>query len=166
MRVRLVRLSAPAVVLATAAAMPAAASSVGTTMPVTALTVTACAVAATPLAFGTLNQLNGSANDSQTTLVVTCTPGTTYDVGLDAGAHASGGVRHMTPVAGAASIPYVLYTTAGRTTTWGNTVGTDTVNATATVTPTTLTVYGRVPAGTAPVAVGAYADLVTVTVTF
>ena len=159
-----VQLSTAALLLAVAA--PAAASSVGATMPVTALTITACAVVATPLAFGTLNQLGGASNDSQTTLVVTCTPGTTYDVGLDNGAHASGNVRHMNPVIGSSTIPYALYSNAARTTAWGNTVGTDTLNATAAILPTTLTVYGRVPAGTPPVVAGAYADLVTVTVTF
>lgn len=144
----------------------ASASAVGTTMPVTAITVNACAAVATPLVFGTLNQLGGGTNDSQATVVVTCTPGTSYDVGLDNGAHASGGVRHMTPTVGTAFVPYALYTNAARTTVWGNTVGSSTVSGTAGVLPTTLTVYGRVPAGFTPVAADAYADVVTVTVTF
>lgn len=144
----------------------ASASTVGTTMPVTAVTVNACAVVATPLVFGTLNQISGSANDSQSTVTVTCTPGTSYDVGLDNGAHAAGGVRYMTPAVGSGTIPYALYTSATRTTAWGNTVGTDTVNHTAGALPTTLTVYGRVPAGAPPVGAGAYSDLVTVTVSF
>lgn len=135
-------------------------------MPVTALTVNACAVVASPLVFGTLNQLNGGNNDSQTSVVVTCTPGTVYDVGLDNGAHASGGVRHMTPTLGSSTIPYAIYSNASRSTAWGNTVGTNTVNGTAGVLPATLTVYGRVPAGAAPVAADAYTDAVTVTVTF
>ena len=144
----------------------ASASSTGTVMPVTSLTVNACAVVAAPLVFGTINQLNGLPNDSQTTVVVTCTPGTVFDVGMDNGAHASGGVRHMAPTLGSASIPYVLYSNNARTTVWGNTVGTSTVNGTAGVLPTTLTVYGRVPAGTTPVIADAYTDAVTVTVTF
>lgn len=148
-----------------ALAAPAAASSVGTTMPVTALSVNACAVVATPMVFGTLNQLNGSANDSQASITVTCTPGTTYDVGLDDGAHASGGTRRMVPVIGSSAIPYGLFTNAARSTAWGATVGTNTVSNTAGVLPATLTVYGRVPVGT-PVPAGAYADLVTVTVVF
>ena len=154
--------------VALAAMLPAAASAstVGTTMPVTAVTVNACAVVATGLVFGTLNQISGTANDSQSTITVTCTPGTSYDVGLDNGAHAAGGVRYMTPAVGSGTIPYALYTSAARMTGWGNTVGTDTVNHTAGVLPTTLTVYGRVPAGAPPVAAGAYADLVPVTVTF
>ena len=149
-----------------AQAAGAQASTVGTTMPVSSLTINACAVVATPLVFGTLNQLGGTPNDSQSTVVVTCTPGTVYDVGLDNGAHAVANVRYMAPVIGSATIPYALYTNASRTTAWGNTVGTNTVNGTAGVLGTTLTVYGRVPASAPPVAANAYADLVTVTVTF
>jgi spore coat protein U-like protein len=144
----------------------AVAGTVGTTMPVTAVTVSACAVAASPLVFGTLNQLNGGANDSQTTVTVTCTPGTPYDVGLDQGAHATGGVRRMAGTLGSASIPYMLYSNASRSAVWGNTVGTNTVGGTAGLLPSTLTVYGRVPAGTPAVAADAYSDAVTVTVTF
>lgn len=147
-------------------AQGALASSVGTTMPVTALTVNACAVAATPLVFGTLNQLNGSPNDSQTTVVVTCTPGTAYDVGMDNGTHATAGVRQMAPTIGSSKVPYVLYSNASRTVAWGNTVGTNTVTGTAGTIPATLIVYGRVPAGFTPVAADAYSDVVTVTVTF
>lgn len=144
----------------------ASASTVGTTMPVTALVLNACAVVATPLVFGTLNQINGTPNDSQTTVVVTCTPGTNYDVGLDNGAHASGGVRYMTPTIGSAQIPYALYSNATRTTAWGNTVGTNTVAGTAGILPATLTVYGRVAGNATPVVADVYTDLVTVTVTF
>lgn len=150
------------------ASLPGAAlaSSTGTTMPVTALTVNACAVAATPLVFGTLNQLGGTPNDSQSSVVVTCTPGTPYEVALDRGAHAVGTVRYMAPAIGAGTVPYSLYSNASRTTAWGNTSGTDTVSGTAGLLPTTLTVYGRVPAGAALVAANTYADVVTVTVTF
>lgn len=156
------------VCLVAAVAAPAAAqaSTVGTTMPVTSLTINACAVVATPLVFGTLNQFGGTPNDSQSTVVVTCTPGTVYDVGLDNGAHPAAGVRQMQPVIGTGPIPYSLSSNAARTTAWGNTIGTNTVNGTAGLLPTTLTVYGRVPANAPPVAANAYADLVTVTVTF
>lgn len=163
------RQSVRAVAMALAVALTphaATASSVGTTMPVTALTVNACVVAATPLVFGTLNQVGGTPNDTQATVVVTCTPGTTYDIGMDNGAHASGGVRHMAPTIGSAVVPYALFTNVSRTTSWGNTVGTNTVSGTAGVLPATLTVYGRVPAGFTPVVADAYSDVVTVTVTF
>lgn len=144
----------------------ASASTATGTMPVTAITLNACAVAAQPLVFGTLNQITGSANDGQTTVVVTCTPGTSYDVGMDTGVHATGGVRRMKSALGADMIPYVLYSDATRTTAWGGTSGTNTVTGTAGLLPATLTVYGRVPSNAPLVAAGAYADVVTVSVTF
>lgn len=146
--------------------MPAFASSVNTTMPVTATTLATCAVVAQPLVFGTLNQIGGAATDSQTTVVVTCTPGVAYDVGLDQGAHSDANGRHMLSALTTSTIPYLLYSNASRTTAWGNTVGTNTVTGTATAIPATLTVYGRVPANAPIVAAGAYTDTVTVTVFF
>ena len=144
----------------------AQASNVQTTMAVTTTNVNSCAVAAMPLAFGSLNQINGSATDSQTTITVTCTPGVAYNVGLDGGSHTAAGTRQMQAALNTATIPYLVFSDAARTTSWGNTVGTDTVARTAVVTPTLLTVYGRIPANAPPVAGGLYSDLVTVTVTF
>jgi spore coat protein U-like protein len=145
---------------------PAQARNASATMPVTALTVETCAVVALPMAFGTLNQLGGTASDSQTNVTVTCTPGVSYNVGLDMGANAMGGVRRMAAALGGEAVPYALYTNASRTTAWGNTVGTNTVAGTASLLPSTLTVYGRVGGDAGLVPAGVYADLVTVTVTF
>jgi spore coat protein U-like protein len=145
---------------------PAQARNASATMPVTALTVETCAVVALPMAFGTLNQLGGTASDSQTNVTVTCTPGVSYNVGLDMGANAMGGVRRMAAALGGEAVPYALYTNASRTNAWGNTVGTNTVAGTASLLPSTLTVYGRVGGDAGLVPAGVYADLVTVTVTF
>lgn len=144
----------------------AQASSVQTTMAVTATNANSCAVVASPLVFGTINQISGTVTDTQTSVVVTCTPGVAYNVGLDNGAHPVAGVRQMQAVLGTAVIPYATFSDAARATPWGNAVGVDTVARTAGALPTTLTVYGRIPAGSGLVASGAYADLVTVTVTF
>jgi spore coat protein U-like protein len=67
--------------------------------------------------------------------------------------------------AGGATVGYALYSNAGRTTNWGNTVGTDTVSGTGNGTGQALTVYGRVPPQSTP-APGAYSDTITVTVTY
>ena len=66
---------------------------------------------------------------------------------------------------GAAIVNYSLYSDSGRTTVWGNTVGTDTVAATGSGASQSYTVYGRVTAQTTP-APGTYSDTVTVTVTY
>lgn len=158
--------SIAAAIIGTSAAATAHAGTVQTTMPVTALNISSCAVVALPLAFGSLTQIGGTAVDSQTTVTVTCTPGVGYNVGLDDGAHAAGGTRQLQAVIGSSVIPYTIYSDAARTTQWGTTIGSDTVARTATLLPAALTVYGRIPANTPLATAGAYTDLVTVTVTF
>ncbi len=135
-------------------------------MPVTGQTLAACIVAATPMAFGTLNLLGATPNDSTAVVTVTCTPGTAYNVGLDNGQNFATASRHMKSATTAAVVPYALYSDTTRATPWGQTIGTNTVPGTATVVPTLLTVYGRVPSGTTPVAADLYLDTVTVTLTY
>ena len=134
-------------------------------MLVSSLTVNACIVVATPLVFGTLNLIAASPNDSTSTVTVTCTPGTGYNVGLDNGVNFAT-TRRMKSATAAVYVPYALYSDTNHATPWGNTVGTNTVAGTAAVTPTILTVYGRVPGGTTPVAADGYFDTVTVTITY
>jgi spore coat protein U-like protein len=121
-------------------------------------------VSASTLNFGTQGVL--SANVDQTsTIQVQCTNTTPYNIGLNAGtgAGATVAVRKMT--SGGATVNYSLYTDAGRSTVWGNTVGTDTVSATGNGAAQSTTVFGRVPVQTTPTA-GTYNDTVTVTVTY
>lgn len=135
-------------------------------MPVTALSLAACVLVPTPMAFGTLSQLDGNPNDSSALVTVTCTPGTDFAVGMNNGLYPSASVRRMKALLAGNYLEYRLYSDAARSVPWGNTVGTDTVDRTAGLLPSILTVYGRVP-GSAPVApLGSYADTVTVTVTF
>ena len=119
---------------------------------------------ASTLNFG--NQGILTANVDQTsTLQVTCTNTTPYNIGLDAGqgTGATVGTRKMT--SSGATVNYTLYSDTGRTTVWGNTVGTDTVAGTGNGTGQNYTVYGRVPSQTTP-APGTYTDTITVTVTY
>ncbi len=149
--------------------MPVGAAYAATTtgiLAVSSVTVGACIVVATPMVFGTLNLIGASPNDSTATVTVTCTPGTGFNVGLDNGANFAGGTRRMKSATAAAYVPYTLTQDASHATPWGTTIGTNTVAGTAVVLPTLLTVYGRVPAGTTPVAADAYLDTVTVTVTY
>ena len=60
-------------------------------------------------------------------------------------------------------VSYGLYQNAGRSTEWGSTTGTDTVDGTATG-DDDMTVYGEVPAQ--DVVSGDYSDTVTVTIVF
>lgn len=131
----------------------------------TATVQSACTVVASPLAFGTYNPISASNLDATTTLNVTCTQGTAYNVGLNAGggAGATTTVRKLT--SSGHTLNYALYQDSNRSTNWGNAVGTDTVAGTAGASATAYTVYGRI-AGSQNTNAGAYTDSVTVTVTY
>jgi len=133
----------------------AQAGSATTTMQVQITLVASCAVSATTLNFGSGVGLLTSAVTGSTTLGVTCSNTTPYNVELDAGT-VSGSTVASRLMAGTATgntgttIGFQLYSNAGLTTVWGNTVGTNTVTGTGTGTVQNLTVYGQVPAQTTP----------------
>lgn len=130
------------------------------------ITITAsCAInSASTHDFGSQGIL--SANVDQTsTIQVQCTDTTPYNIGLDVGIGASATVAARKMTNGANTVTYSLYSDSGRTTVWGNTVGTDTVAATGNGASQNYTVYGRVPPQTTP-APAVYTDTVTVTVTY
>jgi spore coat protein U-like protein len=142
----------------------AAPTTVTTTFAVTANVVATCVVSATPMAF--VNYTSITPADSTSTITVSCSDLTTYNVGLNAGTSTGATVtsRKMKGT-GTAVLAYHLYSDAARSVNWGDTVGTDTVTGTGTGAPQLLTVYGQVPAGQGP-ASGVYTDTITATVTF
>lgn len=151
-------------------ATPALASTTTNTMAVTVDVINSCTVTATPLSFGAPTAIGTANVDSTSTIALSCTNGSTYDVALDNGLYPASGQRYMsngaaTPV----KIPYNVYSNAGRTTAWGATSGAggNTISGTTGVSGlVTLTAYGRIPSSATSVGAGAYNDTVTVTVTF
>ncbi|MGH6617112.1 Csu type fimbrial protein [Sphingomonas sp.] len=146
---------------------PAAqAATTTTTFPVTATVLKACVVSANPLPFGNYDPTATTPVDATTTLSVLCTVGTSFTVGLNAGTASGATVTTRRMTNGANTLSYALYQEAARTNNWGNTPGTDTPLATtAPILPTTLTVYGRLPASQ-NVPAGSYTDTITVTVNY
>lgn len=131
------------------------------------LTVQAdCAIAANPLGFGTKGVL-GANVDAQTTVSVTCSNTTPYQVGLNAGLGTGATVanRLMTGGKTSATVAYQLYQDTARSTVWGNTQGTDTVGGTGSGAAQAINIYGRVKAQATP-APDTYKDTVTATVYF
>ncbi|MFZ6872203.1 spore coat U domain-containing protein [Undibacterium sp. Di27W] len=133
------------------------------TLAVSSTVLSACAVTGASLAFGTYasSQIDNSASIS-----ITCTNGTAYNIGLDAGggSGATTAVRKMTgSIAG--TLNYSLYKDAGRSVVWGNSIGTDTATGTGTGAAQSVSVYGRVPSGQLA-GVGVYSDTVTITLTY
>ena len=141
---------------------PARAATATSSIAVSATVLSFCTISASPLAFGNYSNVVLNAT---TSLAVTCTVGTTYNVGLDLGqgSGATTAVRRMTLNTG--TLAYALYSDAARSVVWGNTVGTNTVAGTGNGTAQTLTVYGQIP-GSQAVAPGAYVDTVTATITY
>lgn len=138
-----------------------------TTFQVTATVNDACNVSATDLAFGVYDP-SAADNEQTSTITVTCTKGTEYDIGLNAGTTSGATVttRQMVDIVSSDLINYSLFSDPGRTVNWGDTVSTDTVNVVgATGNAENHTVYGRIPTGQY-VTAGSYSDTITVTVTY
>jgi spore coat protein U-like protein len=128
------------------------------------IAATCVVTSATDMNFGTQGVL--AANVDQTsTITATCTNTTPYNIGLDKGLNGSSVTTRQMKAAGPALINYSLYSDAGRTVNWGNTVGTDTVAATGTGSAQAFTVFGRIPPQPSPVA-ALYTDTITVTITY
>jgi spore coat protein U-like protein len=119
---------------------------------------------ATDMDFGTQGVL-GANVDQTNTMAITCTNTTPYNIGLDKGVNGASVITRQMKSGAGALINYSLYSDSGRTTNWGNTVGTDTVAGTGNGSAQSFTVYGRVPAQTTP-APALYTDTITITVTY
>lgn len=121
--------------------------------------------AATDLDFGNVPGLIDANHDQASTITMTCTNRTAWNVALDNGQNASGGVRRMQRDGGGSHVTYELYHDPSRTQRWGATRGSDTRVGTGTGNPQNVTVHGRVPAGQS-IPAGTYRDTITITVTY
>src|SRR5262249_55107081 len=111
------------------------------------ITATCTINSASTLNFGTQGVL-GANVDQTSTIQVTCTNTTPYNIGLDAGTGTGATVTTRKLTSGGATVNYTLYSDSGRTTVWGNTIGTNTVAGTGNGSGQNYTVYGRIPAQT------------------
>lgn len=126
-----------------------------------------CVVAANPLDFGTSQGVLASAVSASTTITVTCSNTTPYNLGLSAGSGAGSttATRYMSGTgASPSAVKFDLSQTSGGGN-WGNTPGTDTLAGIGTGTTQTVTVYGRVPPQATPMP-DRYVSTVTATVYF
>jgi spore coat protein U-like protein len=128
-----------------------------------------CAITANPLNFGTTGVLS-TAVSQQTTVSVTCTNTTPYNVGLDAGTVTGSTVANRL-MAGTATgntgttVAFELYQDSTHSTVWGNTQGTDTIAGTGTGSAQSINAYGLVPTQATPKP-DTYQTTVTATVYF
>ncbi|SAK39858.1 secreted pili protein involved in motility and biofilm formation [Caballeronia temeraria] len=149
-----------------AASPNAIAASKTATFDVTLTVQDDCSISANPLDFGSTGVLDKNV-DQNSSLSVTCTKGTPYNVALDAGTATGSTIaaRTMTNAAGDTSVSFNVYSDVARTQVWGNTTGTDTVAGTGNGGAQVIPVYGRVPSQDTP-APGAYSSTITATVVF
>lgn len=150
------------------AATPSNGTDATKTLTVTATVPAKCAIVANAtLAFG---NYDGSADvDSSTAITFKCTKTSIFDIGING----TVGSRTMAGPGGD-TLAYELYSDSGRTTAWGNTQDTDTVDAdegadttgngfSTGATAQSKTVYGRIATGQDKNA-GAYSDTRTITI--
>ncbi|NJC48240.1 UNVERIFIED_ORG: spore coat protein U-like protein [Xanthomonas campestris] len=119
----------------------------------------------TDLDFGSIAGTIDTAIDRTSTISLSCTNRTAWNIGLGDGINATGNVRRMRHASSANYIAYELYRDAGRGNRWGTSIGVDTLSGTGNGVAQTVTVYGRAPAPQQPIA-GAYNDTVTVSITY
>jgi spore coat protein U-like protein len=137
-------------------------------MTVTATVASTCAVGASSLAFGSIPStaiLAGNI-DATGTVTVNCTSGSSYSVALNAGLGTDATVTVRKMSASAQLLSYTIYTSAERTTVWGDgTVTSVPITGTGTGAMQTISAYGRIFSGQ-NITASAYSDTVNVTITY
>ena len=133
---------------------------------VTATVSVSCTVGASSLAFpsATSTAIAAGNVDAIGNILVNCTTGSGYTVALNAGGGTGATMASRKMSAGALLLSYTVYTTAARTSVWGDgTGGSSTVSGTGSGINQTISAYGRIFSGQS-VAAANYADTVNVTV--
>ena len=148
----------------------AQAATTTTTFAVTATVQSTCSATAVTLAFPNYTP-GGGAQTGNTTVSVKCTKNTPFTVTLNAGSTPGDAFAQRLMGSGANTLQYNLYTSAGLGTIFGDgTGGTGTVAGTGlgVATANAVQVFGQVPDNATNQAAipGAYADTITVTVTY
>jgi len=123
-----------------------------------------CNISTANINFGSVPNLSSSVAATGS-IILQCTNGDAYNVGLNAGSGSGATIANRLMTYAFYTVTYSLYQNNAHTVIWGNTIGTNTVSGTGSGANQTLTVYGLVPAQTAPAA-GTFNDTVVATVTY
>ena len=136
------------------------------TFDVTLRIIADCTITANNINFGESGRITTAISGSST-IAVTCTNTTPYNVGLDAGtgAGSTGTTRYLAGAAGNTDkVAFNLYREPNANL-WGNNQGVDTASGTGNGVAQTLTVYGQIPVQDAPTPDN-YKSTITATVYF
>jgi len=137
------------------------------TFDVTLRIVADCTIAVGNMDFGQNQGVLNSTVTATSSINVTCTNTTPYNLGLNAGTGtgSSGTTRYLSGTgANTGTVQFMLNQTAGGTP-WGNTQGTNTLGSVGTGAQVTHTVYGQILAQNTP-APDTYKSTITATVYF
>lgn len=146
---------------------PAQAGTVSSNLAVNATVTANCTVSTSALNFGSVDTLSASPVDGSGGISVTCTNGTGWTAAADIGGGSGASFASRRMSQGANLLSYNLYTDAARSNVWGDGSGsTVTIGNTGTGAVQNVTVYGRIPGSQSSAPAGAYADTVSVTVTY
>jgi spore coat protein U domain-containing protein, fimbrial subunit CupE1/2/3/6 len=165
---------AVAALLAAGSATAAGTSPATGSFNVTANVKGSCIVTSTTdIAFGTYDPSDANFAtplDKAGTVAVRCVKGMSPTVTLDQGQNAAGTcaapARAMKEATSGELLNYQIYTDSGHASVWGCDAANDVAfTAASSTTATTLTTYGRIPAGQ-NVGLGSFKDVVTVQVAF
>lgn len=157
-------LVACAVVLSQAAS---AATSTGV-MSVNATVSSTCAVGVSTLSFpsGSSAAITAGNVDATGTVTVNCTSGSPYTIALGPGAGTGATLASRKMTSGAQLLSYSIYTTAARTTVWGDgTASSGTVTGNGNGASQLISAYGRIFSGQIATA-ATYSDTVNVTISY
>ncbi len=148
-------------------AAPAQAGTVSSNLSVNATVTANCTISTSALNFGSVDTMSASAVDGTGGISVTCTNGTGWTAAADVGTGSGATFASRRMSQGANVLSYSLYTNAARTNVWGDGTGsTVTIGNTGTGAAQNVTIYGRIPGSQGSTPAGAYADTVSVTVTY
>lgn len=133
-----------------------------------------CTVSTNNVVFGSFNPLAIGSTDSTGSVRVTCggVVGLLIPYQIELGPGASGSTTARRLSSGPNTLDYGLYSNPSRTTNWGSIAsgtavsGSVSLNVLGSAAPVTHTVYGRIPGGQGLAVPGAYADTITVTLTY
>ncbi len=141
----------------------ASAATASANVAVSATVQATCGITTSSLAFGTYT---GTQTDASSTISVTCTNTTPYNIGLSAGL-ASGATVTTRKMVGpsSASLSYSLFQDAQRSVNWGTAVPGETLAGTGNGSAQSITIYGRIDASQFVIP-GAYTDTVTAVVNY
>lgn len=146
---------------------PAIAGTANGSLATSATVNAACTISTTPLAFGSVDSTSASNVDAAGGLSITCTNGSAWAASAGAGGGSGASFANRKMTSGSDLLNYNIYTSAARTTVWGDGTGsTATIGGTGTGVAQAVTVYGRIAGGQTTVPIGSYADTVAVTVTY